>query len=109
MQLDMTLQRLSSKINSTWTRKDMLSPNPEQAIPVSKVCLLQEMYKIRDIVKLSLRPEVAVLLHVCSRYYRISHCIVECERLLAEEEDAHPKADIVKQPNGNAYTSNPML
>ena len=35
--------------------------------------------------------------------------VVECERLLAEEEDARPSAEIVQQPNGYAYTSNPML
>lgn len=36
--------------------------------------------------------------------------VVECERLLAEEEDAQtPKAELVRQPNGDAYTSNPML
>jgi len=36
--------------------------------------------------------------------------IVECERLLAEEEDARPKAQITRQANGDAaYSSNPML
>lgn len=41
----------------------------------------------------------------------ISNCLVECERLLAEEEDSQsPKAEIVRQQNGDAaYTTNPML
>jgi len=42
-------------------------------------------------------------------FSEFTNLLVECERLLAEEEDAQPKAEIVRQPNGDAYTSNPML
>lgn len=52
--------------------------------------------------------EADVSLRVYSDLY-FTNWLVECERLLAEEEDAQPKAEIVRQPNGDAYTSNPML
>jgi hypothetical protein len=68
------------------------------------------MFKIRDIVRLLHLLEVAVSQHVRPRKHDISNYLVECERLLAEEEDTRPKAEIIKQANGEAaYTSNPML
>ena len=67
------------------------------------------MYKISGTVKRLPRLAVDALLHVSVRSKDIANFVVECERLLAEEEDAHPKAEIVRQPNGGAYTSNPML
>jgi len=68
------------------------------------------MFRIRDIVKLLHLLVVDVSQHVCSVQYDVSNYQVECERLLAEEEDAHPKAEIIRQANGeSAYTSNPML
>jgi hypothetical protein len=68
------------------------------------------MSRINDTDRLLLQREVDVLLLVCSFSWNKLIWSVECERLLAEEEDTQtPKADIVKQPNGDAYTSNPML
>jgi hypothetical protein len=67
------------------------------------------MFKIKDIVRPLHLLGVAVLLHVCFCFFIISYDLVECERLLAEEEEARPKVEIVKQPNGSAYTPNPML
>jgi len=68
------------------------------------------MCRIRDIVKLLRLLVVAVLQHVCPLKIVFLIVLVECERLLAEEEDAQsPKAEIVRQPNGDVYTSNPML
>jgi hypothetical protein len=68
------------------------------------------MCKIRGIVKLLHLLVVAVLQHVCLLKIVFLTVLVECERLLAEEEDAQsPKVEIIRQPNGDAYTSNPML
>jgi hypothetical protein len=66
------------------------------------------MFRINGIGRLLHQRGVDVWLLVWSQRYLI---LVECERLLAEEEDSQtPKAEIVKQQNGDAaYTSNPML
>ena len=67
------------------------------------------MFKIRDIVRLLHLPAAAASRRVHFLEIPVADISVECERLLAEEEEAHPKAEITRQPSGAAYTSNPML
>jgi len=67
------------------------------------------MFKIRDIVRLLHPPAAAASRPVHFFGIHLTDISVECERLLAEEEEAHPKAEITRLPSGAAYTSNPML
>jgi hypothetical protein len=66
------------------------------------------MFKIRGIDKPSPQPGVDVSQPV-PLYCDVANHTVECERLLAEEEDATPRIEVIAQPGGAAYTSNPML
>jgi len=67
------------------------------------------MFKIRDIVRLLHPPAAVASQPVHFLIIPLADILVECERLLAEEEEAHPIAEITRRPSGAAYTSNPML